>query len=117
MDMTGVKVGDRVQIFDSYRQGQSPNGEDGEVIKVGRRLFTVKRTWGGELVFRLENGQLNDKNFGYQTYVMTPEQVEIQNAMSGARARMKALGLEERPGYNRLTLDQMLRVIAVLEEK
>lgn len=117
MDMTGVKVGDRVQIFGSYRRGQSPNGEDGEVTKVGRRLFTVKRTWGGESVFRLENGQLNDRNFGYQTYVMTPEQVEIRNQMTDARDRMRALGLEERIGYDRLTLDQMLRVIAVLEEK
>lgn len=116
MDMMGVKVGDRVQVFDRYRKNY-PNGSDGTVTKVGRKLFSVTLDWGRELVFRLENGQLNDKNFGYQTYVMTPEQVEIRNATTDARDRMKALGLEERTGYNRLTLDQMLRVIAALEEK
>jgi hypothetical protein len=115
MDMTGIKVGDRVQVFDSYRRSD-PNGSDGTVTKVGRRLFSVTLGWGRELVFRLENGHLNDKNFGYQTYVMTPEQVEMRNRLSHAENRLKELGLEHRQSHNRLTLDQMLRVIAVLED-
>lgn len=109
-----LKPGDRVQVFISYKRNQPRGGDDGEVVKVGRKLITVKYGWG-TTVFRMENGRANDR-FGH-TYIRTPEQVEEMNRRTDLLSRLKALGLEP-VSYPRteISTDKIEAIVKIMEE-
>lgn len=98
--MATIQAGDEVRVFERWRRG---NHEDtsvpGTVVKVGRALVTIKYQGGGEGVFRLDTGHLNDKNYGNQTYFLTPEQAVARERVKTALVALKNAGFEVRLGH------------------
>jgi hypothetical protein len=118
MSLYDLKVGDRVQVFENCgrRSGQPEGGWDGEVIKAGRKLLTVK--WGrGEEVFRLDTGQYNSKSYPHFYRVKTVEQAAADLRRQGLLNKLNEMGLEIRFHHkSEFTTDKLEAVVKVLEE-
>lgn len=112
-----LEVGDRVQVFTSYRRGQPKDGYDGTVMKVGRVLIQVQ--YGGSTSwtpFRMDTGIIND-NYG-QVRIKTPEQVKEDNEYRDLSERLRKGGLrEEAIGRSRLSAETLRAVVEVLERQ
>jgi hypothetical protein len=95
MNMTGVKTGDEVRVFDvnGRRKSQPEGGWPGVVTAVGRKLFTVEypRAPQGE-VFRLETGQRHD-NYGHQ-WVLTEERASDETRRIAATDTLRRCRLQ-----------------------
>jgi hypothetical protein len=91
-DMTGLKVGQEVRIFDINRRGQ-PGGRPGKVMRVGRTLFDVITDIPGPgiMTFRLDTGHSNDA-YGHQ-FVKTLEQVALDDRRKTATDILMQHGL------------------------
>jgi hypothetical protein len=107
-----LKVGDRVQVFEQWSRNVPAGGWDGEVVKVGTKLITVKYEYR-EWVFRLETGQVNDKNFSYHARIETVEQVQEDMRRSQLTDSLQELGLQL-TRTNSLTTDQIETVVRAL---
>lgn len=96
--LADLKVGDRVQVFGGYgRRRDEVGGQDGEVIKVGRKLITVAYPGNPHgQVFRLESGRAND-DYGHQR-IKTIAQAEEDLHREDLVQRLKDGGLEVRMG-------------------
>lgn len=117
MEMTGVKVGDEVRIFDvnGSRQNQPEGGWPGSVVKVGRALMTVEyedRRRHDPQVFRIEDGSWNDKNYGHQRWVLTAERALENQRRNKAVDTLRRCGLMLRDGHGALYSTEDLEVIA-----
>jgi hypothetical protein len=77
--MTGIREGDEVRVFDvnspAQRRCEYDPGRPAEVIKVGRKLVTI-RGGGGDGEYRLDTQQLNHRDWGLHHWFRTLEQVE-----------------------------------------
>jgi hypothetical protein len=92
--LADLKAGDRVQVFGSTR-GQPKGGQDGTVVKVGRKLITVE--YGhSTTVFRLETGYAND-DYGH-AWIKTVAQADEDLRRAGLVERLRDGGLEVRMG-------------------
>jgi hypothetical protein len=96
--LADLKVGDRVQVFDvnGRRRGAPKGGLDGTVVKVGRKLITVRYGHGYTKVFRLDGGRAND-DYGHQ-WIETPEQAADNARRDELVQRLRDGGLEVRIG-------------------
>lgn len=88
MDMTGIKAGDPVVVYDVNFDKE---GSPGTVDSVGRKLFTVHTPRGGPMVFRLEDGHRNDR-YGHQ-WVKTVAQAEEDDRRRFALDELRRCGL------------------------
>lgn len=86
-----LKVGDRVQVFEQWSRNVPRGGWDGEVIKKGTKLVTV-RYHGHESIFRLETGSLNDKDFSSHARIRTVDQAQEHLRRSELITAMHELG-------------------------
>lgn len=114
MSLYDLKPGDPVKVFDvnGRRYGQPEDGVDGEVVKVGRKLITVKHSRWNTQVFRLENGIAND-NYGHQ-WIRTLEEAADLIRRAELRQSMRKLGLEIKIGRS-FSTDTMEKLVQVLE--
>lgn len=98
--MTPIREGDEVWVFERWRRGSHEDPPvPGTVVKVGRALVTIRYQGGGDGVFRLDTGHLNDKNYGSQTYFLTPAQAQAREREKAAVAVLKDAGFEVRLGH------------------
>jgi hypothetical protein len=88
MDMTGVKVGDNVVVYDVNFDKE---GSPGTVTGVGRKLFSVDGP-RGPLMYRLEDGRRNDA-YGHQ-WVKTVAQAEEDDRRKHALDSLRRCGLQ-----------------------
>jgi hypothetical protein len=119
MSLYDLKVGDRVQVFESNgrRSGQPEGGWDGEVTKKGNKLLTVKWRWS-ETVFRLDTGQFNSKSYSHFYHVKTVEKAAADLRRNGLLGKLRNLGLEIRfDRKSEFTTDKLEAVVKVLEEE
>lgn len=93
MSLYDLRVGDRVQVFEQWSRNVPPGGWDGEVVKVGTKLITVRYNHT-ESVFRLETGQINDKKYSSHARIKTVEQVEEDLRRGQLIEAMRGLGLQ-----------------------
>lgn len=119
-----VKVGDEVRVFDvnGRRSGMPEGGWVGTVLKVGRKLFTVDYANAGWTrqghrgsVFRLEDGSLNDKDFGYHTRVKTTQQAELDLRKHKAVEALRKHGLEVRLTAAPIHLAKLEALVSILD--
>lgn len=107
------KVGDPVKVFDvnGARQGQPEDGWDGEVVKVGAKLVTIKYSHGYTVVFRLDTGHANDK-YQHQWFLTLPE-AELSRRRVAAREVLRAhhVTLEPRCSLDLETLEDLAAVL------
>jgi hypothetical protein len=104
-----LKVGDRVQVFESFRR-QPQGGLDATVVKVGRKLITVK--YGHcESVFRLENGRINN-DYGH-SWIRTVEQAAEDLRRKELVQRLRDGGVDLRVGtqFAMETLEALVNVV------
>jgi hypothetical protein len=111
-----LKVGDRVQVFDvnGSRLGQPKGGYDGTVVKMGRKLVTVKYDHG-ESVFRLETGQANDA-YGHQ-HLRTVEQAAEDLRKTEAMQQLREVGLDvQRDRRRDFSVDTLKKIVEIVKE-
>ena len=99
--MIDIKVGDEVTVF-GQRQS-SGEGEPGTVIKVGRKLVTI-RTKRRDEVFRLDTRVINDA-YGRIRFE-TPEQAALILRERTARRFLISKGIDLSHRF-RFTLEQV----------
>lgn len=70
--MAAYSVGDMVKVFDinGPSHGMPESGWDGEIVKVGTKLVTIKYNHT-EQQFRIATGGVND-NYGHQHFMSVP---------------------------------------------
>ncbi|MEU4229392.1 hypothetical protein AB0F17_34290 [Nonomuraea sp. NPDC026600] len=109
-----LKVDDEVRVIDvnGARMGQPKDGWVGKVVKVGRKLITVRygNYDGYTQVFRREDGSVNDK-YGHQR-IETPEQAARRVRNGEIHATLRGHGINLAFGH-RLT-DEHLEQMAAL---
>jgi len=95
--MTDIKVGDEVRVYQNrHFTGSRSNGEPGVVVKVGRKLATVRcNGWAAD--YRMDSGIINDR-YGHWWFE-TPEQAEAREREEAAMAVLAAAGLEVKMGH------------------
>lgn len=107
--MTEYYVGQKVLIVGINDRGKPPF--ESEVLKVGRKLVTVKAPWYGDAQFRMESNQINDQYGHY--WLMTPESYAETIRRDQLLAAIRRADIYGRPYTN----DQLERVLAILEEE
>lgn len=67
--MAAYNVGDKVKVFDinGPSHGMPESGWDGEIVKVGTKLVTIKYNYA-EKQFRIATGGIND-DYGHQHFM------------------------------------------------
>lgn len=115
-DFNEVKVGDPLLVHASWKRDGEPL--TGTVSRVGRLLFDVDYGYGKPETFRKENGRLNDKQFGFGTWVETFEDRDERVRRSNLLDVLKNLGFQPVFGSRReeFSLETLIKVIEVLEE-
>jgi hypothetical protein len=102
----------RVWVYDINRR-RSAGPEEATVVKVGRKLVTVKRIYGEE-TFRIVDGVRND-SYGH-AHILTDEDRNAEDRRSAAVKRLKAAHLGIALGYERsFPLDTLEAIVAVLD--
>lgn len=111
--MTGVKVGDKLMVFDinGSRMGQPPGGWPGVVIKVGRKYFVVEYSGHRATTFLLEDGRENDSS--RHRYVKTPEQAELERRHHQASQELRERKITLDLGHD-FTLEQIEQLAALV---
>lgn len=118
-----MEVGQEVRVLDvnGARSGMPKGGWVGVVTKVGRKLFTVDYPDAGwvhynvrGIIFRLEDLHWNNKDFGYQKWVVTLERAALNERTSKAAEALDNHGLEIKRTC-KLTIEQLEAVVRVLE--
>lgn len=109
-----LKAGDRVQVFDvnGSRMGQPKGGWDGEVVKVGRKLITVKYGYAAS-VFRLDDGRKNDA-YGHQ-HIKTVEQAAEDLRRGSVVGRLREFGIDLRWDAREISTAKLESMLQVLE--
>lgn len=117
-------VGDPIVVLPGYRGSQSD--EDGAihctVTRVGRSLFDATRDdnptqWNAVHTFRVENWVENMGNTpGTPSQAFTPEEWAERPERSALLQRLQGGGMQRPPHWGDLTIDQLRRVIATLDE-
>ena len=95
--MTGIRVGDEVRVYQQRRfTGGRSNGEPGVVVKVGRKLATIRcNGWAAD--YRMDSGFINDR-YGHWWFE-TRGQAEAREREEAAMAVLAAAGLEVKMGH------------------
>lgn len=107
-------VEQRVWVYDINRR-RSAGPEEATVVKVGRKLVTVKRVYGEE-TFRIVDGVRND-GYGH-AHIRTDEDRAADERRSIATQRLKAAHLGIALGYERtFPLETLESIVAVLESQ
>ena len=102
----------RVWVYDINRR-RSAGPEEATVVKVGRKLVTVKRIYGEE-TFRIVDGVRNDA-YGH-ALIRTDEDRDAEDRRSAAVKRLKAAHLGIALGYEQsFPLETLESIVAVLE--
>lgn len=104
-----------------YTNGAKHAPYAGEILKVGRVLLTIgynknhaKGTWIHEQKFRMETGRTNEEQYGHGTYFKTMEEFEVDNREANAWAILREHGVEAKLGRNRLTVEQLEAMAAIV---
>lgn len=84
--MAQYNVGDKVKVFDinGHRHGQPEGGWDGEIVKVGRTLFTAR--WNGRSAQFYQHGGCIKDNRGHHVALLVP-QARLKVALDAIRSR------------------------------
>ncbi|MFI6495996.1 hypothetical protein [Nonomuraea typhae] len=111
------QVNQEVRIFDVNRErDRVAEGRLGAVTHVGRKLVTVQQVNGlFEVKYRMDTGRINDA-YGHE-YILTLDEVEERNRKIMLNAKLQALGIGFRPGFERkYSAVQLETVVKALEE-
>jgi hypothetical protein len=108
-----LKVGDRVQVFESWGRGVPEGGYDGTVTKVGRKLITVDHPGGRGQVFRLETGTSNDE-YGH-AHIRTVEQAAEDLRERKALNELAEFGLRFQYNQDTPDVETVERLVKVLK--
>lgn len=114
MSLKDLKVGDRVQVFEQWTRNVPPGGWDGEVVKKGTKLITVKYNYSTS-VFRIDTGAVNSKDFPYHARIRTVEQAQEDLRRSDLIQELRDLGLQF-TNQGTLTTEQIEAVVRALKE-
>lgn len=93
--MADLKPGDEVRVFTN---GPYAPSDPGEVVKIGRKLVTV-RVYGRDEQFRLDDQCWTGRQTGYGMFFRTLEQVAAEQRAERARGVLEAAGLEVKLGH------------------
>lgn len=112
-DLTQVKVGDRLIQTAPFSKTE-PN--DVYVTKVGRKLLTIEQ-YGRPVQFRIESGELNDRNYPYHSHVYTPEFYARKLYREELESRLQDLGLRFQGFSDRkISNEAFEKIIEIVEE-
>lgn len=111
------QVGQEVYIRDVNERRLYRSGDGlppiGTVVKVARKLITVKGPWGREETYEIATGSRSD---AYRHgWVQTMEDYEAQQERFDLLRRLKDAGLEVRTGGRPLRNETLRSVIRALE--
>lgn len=101
-----LQVGDKVVVHTYHRK------VDGEVIKKGTRLLTVKYNNTSD-VFRIESGQYNGESNHLR--VFAPEQESYNDRLDAVLNGLREAGFDLRVSCN-LSLETLEAILAKIEE-
>jgi hypothetical protein len=88
-DLYDCKPGDTVFVMEGYRKRTS----EVTVVKVARKLITVKNSYGQEEVFRLEDGRENSSSWNYSDYLYTKGMLDAKDRSDERDRYLMGLGL------------------------
>lgn len=117
-DVVRLEVGQRVWIYDvNANHSSRPNTTwplEGTVVKVGRKLAHITHSYsrGFPQVFRLDEGQRANDNYGHQWF-RTDEQRAAYDARKADEKVLRDHGIEKRVGVT-LTDEQVAELAAVV---
>jgi hypothetical protein len=107
-----LKVGDKVTVKHHSRYSQD---QEGEVIKVGRTLYHVASgSYGNVTTYRKDNLHGNG-DFGYQSWIETPEITELKARWAVAEKALREAGLRGTSYDFDFTLDQLEQLAALVQ--
>lgn len=114
MEKSELSVGMPVKVTAYSRQ------YEGTVTKIGLKLVTINYGVGymSDAQFRISSQQLNDRNYGSNTYFRTIPQLEEEVRRSEVMQQLKDGGLEPRWGHRdtKLSTETLEKVVAILKE-
>ena len=112
MNADELKVGDEVLVFDvNWGRRGNAGGEPATVVKVGRKLVTLKIGTWWEKQFRLDTQRIN-YDYGH-LWFRTKKQVAEDNRRREAVAALASFGLELSRRCS-LTTDRLEAVLSAL---
>jgi hypothetical protein len=110
-----LDVGDPVVMTHSYGRKGS---ERGYVVKKGRKLITVQPEGTDaehlKLVFRMEDGSHNDRDFPYRHHVYTVEDYADREYRSHLVVELKSKGIRI-DGYHKFPTEVLERLVKALD--
>lgn len=119
----GVKVGDTLYELGRSWGTRPDKAHPVIVVKVARKLITVVPAGHpasslSASQFRIDTGEWNDKNYGYQVHVVTAEKhAEIKHRADLERRLYATKLMEIRLGYGlKLSTAKLERIVEILEE-
>jgi hypothetical protein len=112
MSLYDLKIGDPVVIYRSFRN--SPP-DQGEVVKIGRKLITVKCGFFEEQ-FRLESGQLNSRDYPYHAHIKTLDQAREDDYRLDLEKDLHERGIRFDVATKRLSVNVLEKFIQALKD-
>ncbi|ONK10349.1 hypothetical protein [Streptomyces sp. MP131-18] len=105
-----VKVGDTLLLRDG------PKLDEVTVVKVGRTLVHVRK-YGRPMPFRMSDGGLNERMFGYGMWLTTPEIEAERERAAALEDRLKEFGIALRFGYSKPSTAKLEALLKVMESE
>lgn len=101
-----VKIGDKVRVFSSMRRTPD-DGWEGEVVKVGRALATIRYDGRREDVFRLDTKHLNSKDWASRAWFKTLEDAALDERRKVAENTISRGHLQFTTRHHGYSLEQV----------
>lgn len=115
MSAADYTEGQKVVVFENGRRF------DAQILSVGRTLLVIgyrwsetMQKWSREPKFRMDTGHTNEEQYGKGTYFKTVEEIGQDDRREAAWAILKAHGVEAKLGRNRLTVEQLEAMAAIV---